>query len=136
MSDVFNMLLYAMGCLWIYVTDPVMTVSADSSDVYFNNCGFSNVDSGICVIQVTMTVVRHSPYQMPHVRLSPIRCMVYYILISLRSWFCDVEFIVVGWFPLPKRTLDRLHLHPIKNELMHYCVLLTACQFDRPETLV
>ncbi|CAM9670164.1 unnamed protein product [Ascophyllum nodosum] len=31
--------------------DPVMTVSADSSDVSFNNCGFSSVDNGTCVIQ-------------------------------------------------------------------------------------
>ncbi|CAM9670498.1 unnamed protein product [Ascophyllum nodosum] len=31
--------------------DPVMTVSADSSGVSFNNCGFSNIDTGTCVIQ-------------------------------------------------------------------------------------
>ena len=32
--------------------DPVMTVSADSSAVVFDNCGFSRVDSGTCVIEV------------------------------------------------------------------------------------
>ena len=33
-------------------TDPVMTVSADSSGVVFDSCGFSRVDSGTCVIEV------------------------------------------------------------------------------------
>ncbi|CAM9649069.1 unnamed protein product [Ascophyllum nodosum] len=32
--------------------DPVMTVSADSSAVVFDNCGFSRVDSGTCVIEM------------------------------------------------------------------------------------
>ena len=39
--------------------DPVMTVSADSSGVSFNNCGFSNIDTGTCVIQVNMTRARY-----------------------------------------------------------------------------
>ena len=29
-----------------------MTVSADSSAVVFDNCGFSEVDSGTCVVEV------------------------------------------------------------------------------------
>ncbi|CAN0405209.1 unnamed protein product, partial [Ascophyllum nodosum] len=32
--------------------DPVMTVSADSSAVIFDSCGFSRVDSGTCVIEM------------------------------------------------------------------------------------
>ena len=39
----------------LFNVDPVMTVSADSSDVSFNNCGFSSVDNGTCVIQVNMS---------------------------------------------------------------------------------
>ena len=45
--------------LFVFVSclvDPVMTVSADSSEVIFNNNGFSNVPSGTCVIQVRPTV--------------------------------------------------------------------------------
>ena len=39
--------------------DPVMTVSADSSDVFFDNCGFSSVDAGTCVIQVNIMVSQY-----------------------------------------------------------------------------
>lgn len=42
----------------ILAPDPIMTVSADSSDVNFNNCGFSEVEAGVCVIQVNAKLVQ------------------------------------------------------------------------------
>ena len=44
--------------LFVFVScllDPVMTVSADSSEVIFNDNGFGRVASGTCVIQVKST---------------------------------------------------------------------------------
>lgn len=45
--------------LAVVILDPVVSISADSSNVSFNSCGY-NTPAGTCVIEVMITAVSRS----------------------------------------------------------------------------